>query len=237
MIKFFRKIRQNLLSEGKTGKYIKYAIGEILLVVIGILIALQINNWNDQRISKKEVITQLKILSIELKDDINLFESQIKSYPERVDYLQKLSQGEFEELDLSLFFEIVVWNDTPILFGDSYANLKTNGGIDLIDDKDLKNKLGFYNDRARLTTNELIDYGRSTALENVDMTVLSYMEYDNNNELVKENTIRVIKEKKLNNIINYQLMTKKTQLNIYTDMNEFAQKLKEQLDEYIQTLE
>jgi len=49
MIKFFRKIRQNLLMENKTGKYFKYAIGEIVLVVIGILIALQINNWNEQR--------------------------------------------------------------------------------------------------------------------------------------------------------------------------------------------
>ena len=49
MIKFFRKIRKNLLSEGKTRKYLKYAIGEILLVVIGILIALQINNWNENR--------------------------------------------------------------------------------------------------------------------------------------------------------------------------------------------
>lgn len=237
MIKFFRKIRQNLLMENKTGKYFKYAIGEILLVVIGILIALQINNWNDQRISQKEVITQLKILSNELKDDINLFESKIKSYPEKVDYLQKLSQGEFEELDLSLFYETVVGNDTPILFGDSYANLKTKGGIDLIDDIDLKNKLGIYNDRARITTNELIDYGRSTALEYVDMTVLSYMEYDNNNELVKENTIRVIKEKKLNNIINYQLMTKKKQLNIYTLINEYACKMKEQLDDYLQAHE
>lgn len=49
MIKFFRKIRQNLLSEGKTGKYLKYAVGEIILVVFGILIALQINNWNEGR--------------------------------------------------------------------------------------------------------------------------------------------------------------------------------------------
>ena len=47
MIKFFRKIRQNLLSEGKIGKYFKYAIGEIILVVIGILIALQLNNYNE----------------------------------------------------------------------------------------------------------------------------------------------------------------------------------------------
>ena len=56
MIKFFRKIRYNLMETGKTGKpafaagrYFKYAIGEIVLVVIGILIALQINNWNEVR--------------------------------------------------------------------------------------------------------------------------------------------------------------------------------------------
>ena len=61
MIKFFKKIRQNLLTEGKTGKYFKYAFGEILLVVVGILIALQINlksqektNQNNKcRISKR----------------------------------------------------------------------------------------------------------------------------------------------------------------------------------------
>ncbi|MCK0178015.1 DUF6090 family protein [Flavobacteriaceae bacterium S0862] len=62
MIKFFRKIGQNLLMENKTGKYFKYAIGEILLVVIGILIALQINNWNENqkdRIIEKEMLTEL----------------------------------------------------------------------------------------------------------------------------------------------------------------------------------
>jgi len=54
MIKFFRKIRQNLLIENKTGKYFKYVIGEIILVVIGILIALQINNWNENRKHKNK---------------------------------------------------------------------------------------------------------------------------------------------------------------------------------------
>ena len=49
MIKIFRKIRYDLIEKNKTGKYFKYAIGEIVLVVIGILIALQINNWNEQR--------------------------------------------------------------------------------------------------------------------------------------------------------------------------------------------
>ena len=66
MIKFFRKIRQNLLMENKTGKYFKYAIGEIVLVVIGILIALQINNWNEGR---KE-FNKSKALLEEFKRDL-----------------------------------------------------------------------------------------------------------------------------------------------------------------------
>ncbi|WP_458628413.1 hypothetical protein [Winogradskyella sp. PC D3.3] len=52
MIKFFRHIRKDLMETGKTSKYFKYAIGEIILVVIGILIALQINNWNEKRLQK-----------------------------------------------------------------------------------------------------------------------------------------------------------------------------------------
>ncbi|WGK65154.1 DUF6090 family protein [Croceiramulus getboli] len=52
MINFFRKIRRNLLLEGKTGKYFKYAIGEIALVMIGILLALQVNNWNQNRLDQ-----------------------------------------------------------------------------------------------------------------------------------------------------------------------------------------
>jgi hypothetical protein len=54
MIKFFRKIRQRLLSENKFSKYILYAVGEIILVVFGILIALQINNWNEYQKMQKE---------------------------------------------------------------------------------------------------------------------------------------------------------------------------------------
>jgi len=70
MIKFFRKIRQNLLSEGKTGKYFKYAIGEILLVVIGIIIALQLNNWNQNRINNLQAINALHNLKAELQRNI-----------------------------------------------------------------------------------------------------------------------------------------------------------------------
>ena len=56
MIKFFRHIRQRMIKENRISKYLLYAIGEIILVVIGILIALQINNWStDQKNREKEI--------------------------------------------------------------------------------------------------------------------------------------------------------------------------------------
>ena len=53
MIRFFSKMRLKLAAENKVGRYLRYAVGEILLVVIGILIALQVSNWNEQRKSNK----------------------------------------------------------------------------------------------------------------------------------------------------------------------------------------
>tara|TARA_R110002167_G_scaffold115853_21_gene290531 strand:+ start:260 stop:1066 length:807 start_codon:yes stop_codon:yes gene_type:complete len=66
MLKFYRRIRFDLLERSKTGKYFKYAIGEIVLVVIGILIALSLNTWNTNRLNRIEEVQLLKQLKIEL---------------------------------------------------------------------------------------------------------------------------------------------------------------------------
>ncbi len=94
MIKLFRKIRKNLLEEGKTTKYFKYAIGEIILVVIGILIALQINNWNELRkdLSKEQKIlielkSQFKDNLVQLEDKIHQRKLIIKSSKRALDLM------------------------------------------------------------------------------------------------------------------------------------------------------
>ena len=69
MAKIFRKVRKNLLSENKFSKYLIYAIGEIVLVVIGILIALQLNLWNEQRKSNTVLTNNLRGVLVELKAD------------------------------------------------------------------------------------------------------------------------------------------------------------------------
>jgi hypothetical protein len=74
MLKFFRNIRKNLIGEGKTTKYFKYAIGEIVLVVIGILIALQINNWNQVQNEKIVESGYMQNLLEDLNEDIGLYE-------------------------------------------------------------------------------------------------------------------------------------------------------------------
>ncbi|MCB0664686.1 MAG: hypothetical protein KDC80_02640 [Saprospiraceae bacterium] len=79
MIKFFRKIRQKLLSENKFSKYLIYAVGEIILVVIGILIALQINNKNELH---KDRIKEIKYLQ-NIKEDLIINNKKIDNLIER----------------------------------------------------------------------------------------------------------------------------------------------------------
>ncbi|WP_298498219.1 DUF6090 family protein [uncultured Algibacter sp.] len=75
MIKFFRKIRQKMLTENKFSKYLLYAIGEIILVVIGILIALQINNWNEEQKENIALKQNLLIIKGNIESDLVLLDS------------------------------------------------------------------------------------------------------------------------------------------------------------------
>jgi hypothetical protein len=70
MINFFRKTRKTLADENKFIKYFRYVIGEIVLVVIGILIALQINNWNEERKEYSKIKKYANSLIIDLQSDI-----------------------------------------------------------------------------------------------------------------------------------------------------------------------
>ena len=90
MIKFFRKIRQNLLNQGKTSKYFKYAIGEIVLVVIGILIALQINNWNEERKDNVEIKNTLLALKYDLVKDSLLISKHLDYSDKNVETIKKM---------------------------------------------------------------------------------------------------------------------------------------------------
>lgn len=80
MLKFFRRIRSKLIEEGNLKRYLIYAIGEISLIIIGIILALQINNWNSNRMIKTESQELLIRLVEDLEEDLLYFDSQKLEY-------------------------------------------------------------------------------------------------------------------------------------------------------------
>lgn len=89
MIKFFRHIRKSFIEQNKMGKYFKYAFGEILLVMIGILLALQVNNWNEGRKTKLKAKSYAQTIFNDLVSDtisINALTKRTKTYSRNINY-------------------------------------------------------------------------------------------------------------------------------------------------------
>ena len=99
MIKFFRRIRQNLLKKGKVRTYLAYALGEIFLVVIGILLALQINNWNEDRKTYKKAEDLFIRAQKELALNISDINSKIRRYKSDYPYVYMVINKEVSAED------------------------------------------------------------------------------------------------------------------------------------------
>ena len=103
--RLFALIRRNLLENGQTGKYLKYALGEIILVMIGILLALQVNNWNEKRQAEAQFRTRLEQLYTVIDEDLQTlqniqrlltqqFELALAMQEREIGLLTRLGQGE-----------------------------------------------------------------------------------------------------------------------------------------------
>jgi hypothetical protein len=150
MIKFFRKKRYDLMEKKNTGKYFKYAIGEIVLVVIGILIALSINNWNTNRLNnklEKEILNNLKkdlILELDNLDHhktmqniwINSGIEILKNYDSNDGFL-------VDEKLLASINDLMIRNAfLPIK--PTYQTIENTGQINLINNSNLKEEILIY---------------------------------------------------------------------------------------------
>lgn len=146
MISFFRNFRQNLLTENKVTKYLLYTIGEIFLVVVGILIALQINNWNEAR---KERIKELEIyenLSVDIREDISTLKGRINLSKREMealyDFVHNAYKTQKSTEEYLVLMRSVLWNaDNFILQDKTFNEMISSGKLGLLSDKSLKNEI------------------------------------------------------------------------------------------------
>ena len=146
MISFFRKIRKTLVNEGKTGRYIKYAIGEILFVVIGIMIALQINNWNDDRKARNKELHYLTNIKSDLTVNILEMENYLADRTEKIAAAMRILEH-FEGKpisDMSAFnadgVNIYSWQKF-YQSNNTFQELVNSGNLAMISNDEIKNAL------------------------------------------------------------------------------------------------
>lgn len=128
MIGFFRKIRKKLADENQFVKYSRYAVGEIVLVVVGILIALQINNWNINQQQKKVEILTLKALVSEFKENRN----SIQSCQDNIAKMRLF--GDSIRIQIGPELTTLTIDDVNRLIGEIGFTEKCNVSIDILED-------------------------------------------------------------------------------------------------------
>ena len=154
MIHFLRKIRRQYLNQNLIGKYFLYAIGEVILVVVGILIALQINNWNENRKSATREIYYLQSLKNEFLENkattehgINFHKAQIKNAHLVLSILDKDSI--YSSLD-DMHFAILQtgWAWSGAFKSDVWSELLSTGTIGLISNDSLRKSITAFHSKA-----------------------------------------------------------------------------------------
>ena len=144
MIRFFSKIRMNLLEKSKVTRYLAYAVGEIILVVVGILIALQVNNWNEGRKDRESEIQILKEIHSNLHTDLEEFERNIRTFERQQIACEKLlvivrnDLPDNRSYGFHISFSAYFPNFTPTISG---YQLLQNKGLNLVRNDELRKSI------------------------------------------------------------------------------------------------
>ncbi len=148
MIKFFRKIRQRLINENRFSRYLLYAIGEIVLVVIGILIALQVNNWKSEREDHSiandyycQLLADLELDKIQLEALTEAHHEKIQVGKQLIKDLHGMKQSKDELLQV---FKTIARSDTYIPTHVAYSEMISSGNLGILKNKQLKKSLITY---------------------------------------------------------------------------------------------
>lgn len=246
MIKLFRRNRKDKLEEGNTSAYLKYAVGEIVLVVIGILIALGINNWNEGRKIEAKRMELLKGISKELAQDIASHNRMIGFYQDRLSFFERhLQKTDFSDTHPDTLFKIFDGSAGAHTVSDqNYQKAKNLGIGQLCSNDSLAMRIDDYYTRNGGVSKLLFDYDFDmtekqndfwTGQENLEFhyhTSLSIPFMQDSAEWKME-AIKLITSPLGRNNIKSECLIKEMLLNYNLSMRATAESLKNDIDTYL----
>ncbi len=148
MLRIFNKVRRQLLQEGQLGRYTGYALGEIVLIVIGILIALQINKWADDRSERRFEHKTLSQIRTNLQTDHEALSEILRKRNEAarsIGRILAIEDRDNPDENLKRWLADVMQFDRFHSLGSAYEVLKSRG-LDIVRDDELRTTLGIYYD-------------------------------------------------------------------------------------------
>ena len=177
MLRFFRQIRQRYLTENRFSKYLLYAVGEILLVVIGILIALQIDNWNEARKARiqeikiyKEIHNDLQVTLGEIKHDMESHQNLLKSTQYLIDHIA--GQRPYSDSVLPALFNTL--GDLQVVPKSSGFEALNSIGLDLLSNDSVRIKI---TDIYQLRLKRVVEAGwRETPSRDLNAIIQPYID-------------------------------------------------------------
>lgn len=241
MIKFFRIIRKNSIKENKIIDYFKYALGEIVLVVLGILIALSINNWNSKRLDNLRAERFNHNLKIQLKNnlaDVDFYiEENTFNYDKSKDLI-KIIGNKNKKPDDSKIDSLIFLNS-----GDFHLNLdiniiteaRENGDLELLPSESLRQSIYYlsnlYNEileRERITNANLNNRFLPYLTKNYNIKNLVYsLSFDKDLEkskVYKGDNYKMLANQEFENLITNRLINTKELLDLYIELKEEIEK-------------
>lgn len=205
MIPVFRKIRKKMADDNKPMRYMRYAIGEIILVVIGILLALQLNSWKEEINAKEELKVSMNLMLDDLSQDIAFYDKQIERIGNRILLLSDFTQGNYSEIDIEIIPNTVSFNIPNKIYGKTYISLKEDRQFNMIKNLELRRKITSYYEVSCEEYSGIASWHRKFVTETIESYLLLNLPYKRAYKVNAKDVINDLENGKLLSLTNYQI--------------------------------
>lgn len=246
MINFLKKIRHTSLKENKTSKYLLYAFGEVTLVVIGILIALAVNNWNSKRIENERAELFIKNLKTQIEKNLSV----ANRYAEENTYYYSKSKGYLGIIGGKEKAKIEPYLDSLVLFNsfDFHLNLdmntivegRENGSLALLSSDSIRKSIYYLitldkdiKERERVTNSNLNNQFLPYLNKNYNIrNLINTMSPDDNlgkSKVYKGNNYKIVVDQEFENLITTRIYNGIELLDLYIEIKEVLKSIHKML--------